>query len=546
MRHVLVSSGAQHAHLAGQGRSREHGVTHGMSTAVCVTGEFRTATCRPRMPLGTKTTLTPLESLRVNVLAHLGNHDVFAVLSGPSDLAPAVTQQLHPTSLVWDQPINASSSAYQSHLSEAGMRFRLQVNAFAQARKLHLCWQSVTAREWNLGTTYTHVLRTRPDMLILRPLNLTELMRSAWATPRCVHRKSGICVRHAPPVPSLVYLAGVPGNDKSVGVDVCLRARQPGAATSCVGPCPTPAHKSSSRNGNGEAAKGGDGVEGADLLGFGPWSGQKLLFNDVFYMARRHLAERLFNHLSHLGTIRPGGPRLTACSACGKAPRGATACADRDSIRLGLPAQNWVYSLRVNDSRCHNGFEDNPTAMFHHECLLSHMVPHLLSASIPTEHQQNFPSGQLRLRLFNGDIAMKILRNTGGDGGGGVGRLGGKRHGLGDAFCATDRQADRETRNLSRGRPYRSSGGLARLPVTKRRPHTHPNRRKSMPPSPPPSPPRAPLQHTPLVEPKLLPRRNAWRNFVGLPSLLGTGALLLLLLVAAANAPRPFCLLHRS
>ena len=361
------------------GSAQRHDDSLVRGVAVCLSGQLRTAMCRLRNATNpwTDTRLTPLESLHANVLSRLGRHETFAVLEddGTSPLmGPAISKLMQPVGLIFANG-TAEEAAFQRHLQSANAPHAVRI-AFGQAYKLALCWRMLTARELALGTQYSVVLKARPDVLVSRPISVLELMRGRGE--RCAHGVHGGCPKH-------LISTWPPRLDDGVSADMCLN-RHAGSAPSCVGPC-------------SEADEGQ-----ADVMALRPWS-PFLLFNDIFYVARRDCAEPLFNHLAHFVAAHLGhSPRMTACDTCGNITAGAATCSEDAGVRLGSPAQPWLFDgVRHNDSGCHP--RKPPTGEEHEnrsvgaECTLSLHAP--LWAS--------WAGRDLRLRVFNGDVTMRII-----------------------------------------------------------------------------------------------------------------------------------------
>mgnify|MGYP006139444781 CR=1 FL=1 len=346
--------------------------------AVCFTGQLRTAMCRLRNATNawTDTRLTPLESLHANVLSRLGRHETFAVLeddaTSPS-MRAAISKLLQPIGLIFANG-TAEEAAFQRHLQSSTAPHAVR-KAFGQAYKLGLCWGMLTARELALGTPYSVVLKARPDVLIPLPINVLEMMRGRGQ--RCAHDVHGGCPKHS-------LQTWPPRLDDGVSSDLCLN-RHAGSAPSCVGPC-------------------SEAVEGqADVMALRPWS-PSLLFNDIFYVTRRDCAEPLFNHLTHFVAAHWGhAPRMTACGTCGNITARAATCSEDAGVRLGSPAQSWLFNgIRHNDSGC------QPAS--YHEEPQNHSVGAECTLSLHAPLWASWARRDLRLRVFNGDMTMRIVR----------------------------------------------------------------------------------------------------------------------------------------
>ena len=307
--------------MAQSGRARMPDQT--MRTAVCVVGHLRTAACNARRRgVG----LTPAQSTRTNLLDQLGNHDVFAVFDLPDpssarehalgDSARALQHtlaMLQPVRLLFDSSLAMQQAAYDEHVCHNGSpRPRhYHPSAFFQARKLQLCWRMVLARERELNMSYTHVVRTRPDLRFLRRLDLAALFR-----PRCFTRKGH---RGCKPAPA---------GDAEVCVGLHHGANRPNAPqNACVAPC----------SGITEPAS----LVGASLVGlrsYSPW----LFFNDMFFVVARAHAEPLFSYDQQLAVTKSQ-----------LAPKALLGCSNQSVVSLAQqPA--WMASwLRVRSDGLH-------------------------------------------------------------------------------------------------------------------------------------------------------------------------------------------------
>ena len=141
------------------------------STAVCVTGELRSATCRLRS--AGPASPTAVETIAAFLRRELPNHETFLVLDRPTEVAThaaasAVAAALRPVASAFDD----SSTARAAWAATVRGTACLTPAAVAQARKLQQCLAMVEARE-AAGARYTHVMRLRPDILVPARFNLS-------------------------------------------------------------------------------------------------------------------------------------------------------------------------------------------------------------------------------------------------------------------------------------------------------------------------------------------------------------------------------------
>ena len=308
-----------------------------MALAVCVTGELRTANCVPE---------GGHFSAAGSLHAHLRERDLFAVFDLPSNkwLAAAhrkVLRILRPVEAAFDDEQSADA-AYRQHVCAADSRGgdMLQRPAFAQARKLQLCWRMVKAREVQLKRAYSYVLRIRPDVILRRPLNVSSLVASPGS---------------ASPLPSAWWadacLQGAASSSR--GLDLKLsadpfRPGRPSRAPLCLSTCRAAEH-----------------AEGADLIVL-PSIAKALFFNDHFYVVRRAFAETFFDSLTPFD-----------CADCRRTVRAyqQEACGTSGHVVRKLPddaimplRSSWHMHPEVSGPGC---ADQRP---HQHECALGHSV----------------------------------------------------------------------------------------------------------------------------------------------------------------------------
>ena len=330
------------------------------TTAVCICGELRTAVCHAKDQASPLLTIARL----VRALGAM-RFDVFSVLDTPRTRGNATTAarvmelltRLHGKYFAPARTEVAFADAAGAEAEyERLFAARSCVRPFAvyQASKLAKCWRMVLARETATRRLYAHVVRARPDVVLPPSIagSVQRFLRRATPTTTPVNnarRRAPATTATAPP-------------SHEWGDSVCVRllppeARAPHGAPSCQAAC-LAAERS----------------RPADVLTLPPFSATlkaETFINDIFYVARRDLAEALFDHMHIVAELSPkASPAAQPRAADGEPSAGAgrrearAGCAASAARLLASPWCSPSSSSGGTLVQCSGG----------HECMLSNAL----------------------------------------------------------------------------------------------------------------------------------------------------------------------------
>ena len=309
--------------------------------ALCVTGQLRSGSCERRATAAavnngrndSTSRLTPTQSIRAHLIEPLREHgvqvDVFAVLDAPptrGQRLPGVAGPLMQRALNALGPVqwimhgesddaaawlhargfnvgddgagarllrNASPSCASLHarfealLGGSGAvgghsKTGSGANHFVQARKLQSCWRMLEAREVIAGQRYTHVVRARPDLFFHRRLDLRPYFDPgpggvARGQPAREVAQEDLCVQ-----PIAMPISG------------SMHASMPHPPSHCYASCGDAADAAHDASTAARPDRRPLIVQSAPF----PANLPNFYVHDQFYVADRHAARGMFDHLT--------------------------------------------------------------------------------------------------------------------------------------------------------------------------------------------------------------------------------------------------------